>query len=420
MKIAFFIPEYPPRVISGLGRYAENICRAIQNRGHELTVFTMNDGTLKTSEALNGVSVHRPLLIDGGTILPEVLTMQHLLRLSTTSRYFNDVLIYNILSAAKCVNELIKKQGKTFDLLCAHNWQSAIAGSIVKEETGLPFVFHLHAIEEDRMTHEEATVIRSLEERAAQLADRVVTVCYPLHEYLIRHGFDSAKLKVCWNAVNLATYDPARLSGEPIRALRRRYGLDEEERMLLFVGELAQLADFRVLLEAMQIVSQQHPEVKLVILGRGECAHRVSQLITELDLEAQVKPRLEPVTEAERLLHYGAAEMVILTSLRGPCSIISLEAMAMQKPVILGTKVFCSRCDHIVTSDRDQTGLLADGRNSRELAGAMLRLLEDRVGAAAMGARARSRVRSYRSWDEAAARTLAIYEDAIRASQGSG
>ena len=420
MKIAFFIPEYSPRVTSGLGRYAENICRAIRNRGHELTVFTMNDGTLKTSEVLNGVSVHRPLLVDGGTILPEVLTMQHLLRLSTTSRYFNDVLIYNILSAAKCVNELVRKEGKSFDILCAHNWQSAIAGSIIKEETGLPFVFHLHAIEEDRMTLNEATVIRSLEETAAQLADRVVTVCYPLHEYLIRHGFDTTKLQVCWNAVNLATYDPAKLSGEAIRALRRRYGLDEEERMLLFVGDLAQMADFHILLGAMRIVSQQHPEAKLVLLGRAECAHRISQLITELDLEAQVKTRFESVTEAERKLHYGAAEMVVLTSLRGPCSIISLEAMAMQKPVILGSKGFCSRCDHVVTSGRDQTGVLTDGRDPRELAWAMLQLLEDRAGAAEMGARGRRRVMTYRTWDEVAAQTLAIYEDAIRANQGSG
>lgn len=420
MKIAFFSPEYPPQVISGLGRYAENICRAIRQRGHELTVFTLNDGTLKTSEVLDGVAVHRPLMVDGGTLLPEVLTMQHLLRLSTTSRYFNDVLIWNILSAAKCVNELIKKEGMSFDILCAHNWQSAIAGSIVKQETGLPFVFHLHAMEEDRTTLHEASVIRSLEEAAAQVADRVVTICYPLHEYLIRHGFDTAKLQVCWNAVNLATYDPAQLPGDTIRAIRRRYGLEADERMLLFVGDLAQRADFRILLGAMRIVTRDHPEAKLVILGRGECAHHISQLITELDLEAQVKTRFEPITEAERILHYGAAEMVVLTSLRGPCGIISLEAMAMQKPVILGAKGLCAHCDHLIASGRDQTGVLTDGRDPRELAWAMLQLLEDRAGAAEMGARARRRVMTYRTWDEVAAQTLAIYEDAIRADRGSG
>jgi glycogen(starch) synthase len=417
MRIAFFVPEYPPRVLSGLGRYAENICRAIRNQGHEITVFTMNDGTLKTSELLDGVAVHRPLLVDGGTIFPEVLTMQHLLRLSTGTRYFNDVLIYNILSASKFVNEVIRKKGQSFDIICAHNWQSAIAGIIAKEETGLPFVFHLHSIEEDRMALREATLIRYFEERAADRADRVVTDCYPLHEYLALHGFDTRKLQVCWNAVNVERYDPAKLSDEAIGALRKRYGIDRDETMLIFEGELEQTADLVNLVAAMRIVAQKHPEVKLVILGRGEGEHRIAELIAEWGLEERVKTRFELVTEAERILHYGAADTIVCPSLRGPCSILSLEAMAMKKPVILGAKGFCSICDHLVTSGRAQTGVLADGSDPHELAWAILRLLEDKAGAAEMGDRGRRRVATYRSWDEIAAYTLAIYEDTIRAAR---
>ncbi len=109
MRIGYFVWEYPPRIIGGLGTYAENICPAILNLGHDISVFTVNDGTLRTREILNGIDINRPMLVDGSNILPLFLT-EDLKRWGTGIKLFNDVLIYNILSATKFVNELIKKR----------------------------------------------------------------------------------------------------------------------------------------------------------------------------------------------------------------------------------------------------------------------------------------------------------------------
>ncbi|MDI6811907.1 MAG: glycogen/starch synthase, partial [archaeon] len=106
MRIAFFVWEYPPRIVSGLGTYAESICQAMKNQGHDISVFTMNDGTLKTRETLKGIDVNRPLLVNGSNILPQLLTKEDLLISGTGIKFFNDVLIYNILSATKFVNQL--------------------------------------------------------------------------------------------------------------------------------------------------------------------------------------------------------------------------------------------------------------------------------------------------------------------------
>jgi len=45
MRIGYFVWEYPPRIVGGLGTYAANICPAILDLGHDISVFTMNDGT---------------------------------------------------------------------------------------------------------------------------------------------------------------------------------------------------------------------------------------------------------------------------------------------------------------------------------------------------------------------------------------
>ncbi|HUV02023.1 MAG: glycosyltransferase family 4 protein [Methanosarcinales archaeon] len=415
MKIGFFVSEYPPRVVSGLGMYAENICHAMKNvGGHDISVFTMNDGTLKTRETLNGIDVHRPLLVNGSSVLPQVLTMQNLLRLSTENKFFNDVLIYNILSAAKFANEFVKKEKEPFDLICAHNWLSAIAGVIVKEETGLPFVFHLHSIEGDRSAIRDTTIIRHIEETAAQAADRVITVCHPLHEYLIMHGFDARKLHVCWNAIDVAKYDPGKVDTGTITAVRMRYGIERKEKMLLFVGDLAHERDIINLLEATQMVVRKHPEAKLVILGRGELERKVSSRIKDLKIEANVQTRFEVVTEEERIIHYGASDAVVCPSLYGPCSIISLEAMAMRKPIIVGAKSICCTCEYMVPSGSGQTGVLADGSIPVNFAWEMCRLLEDVEGAKAMGERGRISIERYSNWDKIAACTLGIYNEVVK------
>jgi glycosyltransferase involved in cell wall biosynthesis len=411
MRIGFFVWEYPPRVVGGLGSCAENICQAMINSGHDVSLFTMNDGTLKTREVLKGVDVNRPMLVDGSGILPQVLNTEDPRRSGTGIKFFNDVLIYNILSATKFVNELMKKEGYEFDIICAYDWLSAIAGIIVKRETGLPFVFHLNSTEWSRSSGEGSETVIHVEEAAANAADRIITVCYPMYEYLIMHGFDARKINVCWNSVNLDKYDPNKVKEDEIQELRKRYGVGLGDKMLLFVGGLATVRGIRNLLEAMCKVTSKHPEAKLVILGKGDLERRVSDLIADLNLGEGVKTRFEFVSEEERILHYGASDMVVCPSLYEPCSIISLEAMAMEKPVVIGSKGICCSCDHV--SGDEKTGVHVDGNNSADIAWGINSLLDDMEMAKEMGKRGRERLKKYFTWDKIAEHTIAIYKDVV-------
>jgi len=70
MRIAFFVWEFWPRLVGGLGTYAIDVTKKYVELGHEVTVFTLNDGSLPTVERWNGIEIHRPLIVDSSYVFP--------------------------------------------------------------------------------------------------------------------------------------------------------------------------------------------------------------------------------------------------------------------------------------------------------------------------------------------------------------
>ena len=89
MRIGFFVWEYPPSFVGGLGTYADHITRQFVSMGHDVTVFTLNPGNLKTREMMRGVEVHRPLISDASNVFP-MFVVDDLKKWGTNIRMFND------------------------------------------------------------------------------------------------------------------------------------------------------------------------------------------------------------------------------------------------------------------------------------------------------------------------------------------
>ena len=43
LRIGFFVYEYPPQLVGGLGTYAEYITHEYVDIGHDVSVFTLNN-----------------------------------------------------------------------------------------------------------------------------------------------------------------------------------------------------------------------------------------------------------------------------------------------------------------------------------------------------------------------------------------
>ncbi len=409
MRIGFFVWEYPPKLVGGLGTYAEYITHEYVELDHDVSVFTLNSGDLKPTEILKGVDVHRPLIADASNVFPMFVT-DDLRRWGTNIRFFNDMFIYNVLSSTKFLNSLIKKEGYHFDIVCVHDWLSCIAGLIIKNETKLPMVFHVHSTEWGRSGGRGSEVVSHLEDATAQKADKIVTVSNAMQEDLVRHGWPQSRISVVWNGVDPEQYDPQKCRKEDVLKIRQKYGISEDWNLLLFLGRLTWVKSVKNLVQAMPLVLKDCPKTKLVILGKGEEQTDIVETADRLGIEDKVVYRFEFVPEKERILHYAASDMCIFPSIYEPFGIVSLEAMSMAKPVVVGARGVVGFREQVINSGSDQNGVHVNGEDPADIAWGIKETLSDPNRAKIWGENGRKRVQEYFTWRKVAEQTIEIYE----------
>jgi len=409
LRIGFCVWEYPPKLVGGLGTYAENITREFVKLGHDVTVFTLNPGDLKTKEIMKGVEVHRPMIANASNVFPMFVT-DDLKKWGTNIHFFSDLFIYNVLSATKFANGLIKSEGYNFDLVCVHDWLSSISGIMVKNETKMPLVFHVHSTEFGRSGGQGSQVVSHLEWATAQAADRVITVSQLMKEDLIRHGWSGSKISVVWNGVNPEKYSPEKYAKEDVEKIRQRYGVKSDESMLLFLGRLTWVKGVRNLVQAMPLIIDDYPQTKLVILGKGEEQRDVIETAARLGIPHKVISRFEFVSEKERILHYAAADICVFPSIYEPFGIVSLEAMSIAKPLVVGAKGVVGFREQVIPSGPDQNGVHVNGENPTDIAWGIKQVLMDPKRAKRWGENGRKRVLQYFTWKKAAEQTIQIYQ----------
>ncbi len=412
MRIAFFIWEYPPTLVGGLGTYAEYITREYIELGHDVAVFTLNPGNLPTREIVRGVEVHRPLIADASNVFP-VFVAEDLRRWGTNIRFFNDIFLYNILSSTKLVNDLVRKEDTKFDVVCVHDWLSSIAGNVIKNETEIPIVFHVHSTEWGRSGGQGSEVVSHLESQLAQTCDHIITVSEIMREDLVRHGWSAPKISAVWNGVDPDKYDPSKVEPEDIEKVRERYGVPKDGNLILFIGRLTWVKGVKNLVQAMPSILSDHPKTKLVILGKGEEQRDLTDLANRLGVGDNVIYHFEFVPEKDRIAHYAAADVCVFPSTYEPFGIVSLEAMSLAKPVVVGAQGVVGFKEQVVPSGPDQNGFHVNGNNPADIAWGIKEILRNPSKAKTWGENGRKRVLQYFTWRKAAEQTLQIYESLL-------
>jgi len=415
MKMAVFVYEYPPKIVGGLGTYAAEITRKFVLTDNDVTVFTMNDdaGTLPTREIWRGIEIHRPLHIDISDSLPDVIA-EDIRKWGRGLHLFSKILIYNYLSASKLVNELIKKENIKYDLVVAHDWLSAIGGITVKKEIGLPFAFHVHSTEKGRTLGNGSEVVSNIELHAAKAADMIVTVSYAMKEELTKLGFPKDRIQVCYNGVDAQKYNPQDVTAEQTKKIRSLYDVKDDEVMILFIGRLVGVKGVDKLIMAMPHILQKIPKAKLVILGLGDLQDYLKNLVNYMRLNNYVKFRFEFLPEEERILHYAACDVAVFPSHYEPFGIVVLEAMSMEKPVVVGAAGVSGMREIVICCGEDQCGFHIDPSNPTDIAWGIISVLESPEKMKWLGKNGRKRVLEEFTWDKIAERTLKLYEEMVK------
>jgi N-acetyl-alpha-D-glucosaminyl L-malate synthase BshA len=306
---------------------------------------------------------------------------------------------------------------RDIDVIHAH-WAvpMGFVASLVKASTDTPLVTTTHG--RDVYVNPEAGAIvpklwyvRPFLRFALRRADRVIAVSRDCRRHALAAGAPSKSVRVLYNGVDTGRFRPDASNTAEIRHL---LGVPESAKLILFVGSLMQYKGVDVLIRAIPVVLDSDPSAMVVIIGTGPQREDLMALRDSLGLhETVILAGFIPNSE---LADYeNACEVLVLPSRRESFGIAALEAMACAKPVI-GTR----RGGLKETIDHEKTGLLVDPDDPRQLASAILRILNDERLAQYLGASGRRKVEAEFDWVSVANRTVALYREALEDTVGNG
>ncbi|MDP3947387.1 MAG: glycosyltransferase, partial [bacterium] len=127
-------------------------------------------------------------------------------------------------------------------------------------------------------------VTRFLEKRVYSKVDMILTLTPKLSDYVIEKGAERARVKLLPMPVDTGLFHPSTDFGE----VRQQWGLNEKDRVILFIGTLFDFSGLDVLIPRFAEVIQQIPPTKLLIVGDGPQRPKLEGIIADGGLQEQV------------------------------------------------------------------------------------------------------------------------------------
>jgi len=301
------------------------------------------------------------------------------------------------------------------DVLHAHSpclWGEAALR--VARRRQLPFVYEIRGFWEDAAVDLGKTregslryrLSRAWETRVARRADVLATIAEHLKGDLVGRKIPADRIVLVPNGVDTQTFRPA----PPDQRLLDSLDLNGRVR-IGYIGTLYPWEGVEDLVRAVPHVVRRAPQARFLIIGAGQQADAIRELIARLGVGDHVH-FIGKVRHEDIVSYYSILDLLVYprrstrnTELVTPLK--PLEAMAMEKAV-LGSDVGGVR--ELLA---EGTGLLHGAGDPVDLAEKCLALIVDGKQRIALGKRARAHVEATRNWNIVGQRYSEIYSRSI-------
>ncbi len=145
--------------------------------------------------------------------------------------------------------------------------------------------------------------------------------------FLKKHGLTNTR--VVPNGINLKRFD-RKISGDAVRA---KLKLKESDEVVLYLGRMSKEKRVDILLKAFKLILKKRKDAYLVAGGAGPALEEYKGIAARLGISDRVK-FLGMVDKDILPQVYAASDVLCLPSTFETQGIVSLEAMAMGKPVV--------------------------------------------------------------------------------------
>ena len=232
------------------------------------------------------------------------------------------------------------------------------------------------------------------------IADKIKTI-YPHGRITyIYNGFDKKRFVPYWN------------KEETREKLRKQHGFKKEDRVIMYVGRIAENKGVHLLLQAFFELVNKHEKVKLFIVGAETPDDEKSKVYFEDLKNKAIRINKDKVTFTGKISFsqvnefYLIADILVIPSIvKEGLPLVLLEAMATGIPVIVSAR---GGLAEIIKNG--QNGLLVnDIENSEELRASISKLLDDDSLRTSLGVSGYEFVESSFLWEVIAKRMEEIY-----------
>jgi glycosyltransferase involved in cell wall biosynthesis len=218
---------------------------------------------------------------------------------------------------------------------------------------------------EHNMSEWKTPLHRGLDHLLSFRADSIIAVSEPVRKSLIsRCRINQEKVEVIVNGLNT---ERLRTAAGP-EEIRRKLGIPEGGKVVVTAAALTPKKGHRYLLKAAELIAGRREDVYFILLGEGKLRGELEEEIRNRGLTGQVC-LLGSRPDAPEII--GRADLFVLSSTREGLPISLLEAMALQRPVVV-TAV--GGCPELI--DDGQNGILVPPRDAGKLAGAIEKVLD--------------------------------------------
>ncbi len=376
--------EYPPFVVGGIAAHAAGLAQALGRSGHEVVVFTLNRHepgveVAPDDEIVNGVRVVRasaelPWLPDGDLVARMASANHHIVALTASLGDWRP------------------------DVVHAHDWLMAWAGSTLKSVFGVPLVATIHATERGRhgghVPPGMPAAINAVEWWLTYQAREVIACSrFMVHEVVDGFELPNEKVHLVPNGVDTSNWQHLGADRVSIR-----------EPLVVAWGRVQYEKGFQVLVRAIAALRHRVPGIRCVIAGRGTY---LAELQTQIDVEGvgDLVDLAGFVTDDDLRAVLQRAGCVVIPSLYEPFGIVALEGMAAGAPTIVART---GGLAEIV--EGTGAGLLFEPGNPIDLANRIAEVLSNAHIAASMSSTAAALLEAKYTWDAIATSTVKVYE----------
>jgi PEP-CTERM/exosortase A-associated glycosyltransferase len=294
---------------------------------------------------------------------------------------------------------------------------NALPALWVGRQLDLPVVYEMRASWEDAAVDHGTThagsmryrMSRALETFALRHTPQITTICEGLRREIVGRGVAARRVTVVPNGVDVESFRPA----APDPGLREALGLTGCS-VIGFAGSFYGYEGLDLLVDALPLLQQRVPRLKLLLLGGGPQEQALREQVRELRLQSQVV-FAGRVPHAQVQRHYDLMDVLVyprrsmrLTELVTPLK--PLEAMAQHRLVIASDVG-----GHRELIQHGVTGYLFPAGDLAQLATTLAQVLQQRRDWERVRTAARCFVERERTWRSSVRNYVGVYGAALGA-----